>query len=101
MAFGAVHVHPKAKPRPQRHITSGATEEIKIDGYRAIAVKNGDRVNLYSRTGNSFNTEFNYIVDALSDMPPGTVLDGEIVAIDDEGRPNLRNNGARPPPLML
>src|SRR4029077_20524663 len=63
--------------------------EIKIDGYRAIAVKNGDRVNLYSRTRNSFNSKFNYIADALSDMPAGTVLDGELVAIDDEGRPNF------------
>jgi hypothetical protein len=31
VAFGAVHVHPKAKPRPQRHRTSGATEEDKLD----------------------------------------------------------------------
>ena len=63
--------------------------EIKIDGYRAIAVKNGDRVNLYSRTRNSFNSKFNYIADALSDMPAGTVLDGELVGIDDDGRPNF------------
>ncbi len=47
--------------------------EIKIDGYRAIAVKS-DRVNLYSRTRNSFNNKFGCIVEALSDMPPGTVL---------------------------
>jgi len=62
--------------------------EIKIDGYRAIAVKS-DRVNFYSRTRNSFNNKFSYIVEALSDMPQGTVLDGELVAIDDEGRPNF------------
>src|SRR5712671_6198293 len=63
--------------------------EIKIDGYRAIAVKSDDRVNLYSRTQNSFNSKFNYVVDALRDMPSGTVLDGELVAIDDEGKPNF------------
>ena len=62
--------------------------EIKIDGYRAIAVKT-DHVNLYSRTRNSFNSKFSYIVEALWDMPRGTILDGEIVAIDDEGRPNF------------
>jgi hypothetical protein len=28
-----------ARPHPQRHITWGATEEIKLDGYRAIAVR--------------------------------------------------------------
>ena len=63
--------------------------EIKIDGYRAVAVKIGNRVNLYSRTKNSFKSKFGYIVDALSDMPAGTVLDGELVAIDDDGRPNF------------
>jgi ATP-dependent DNA ligase len=63
--------------------------EIKLDGYRAIAVKTDDRVNLYSRTRNFFNSKFNYVVDALSDMPTGTVLDGELVAIDDDGRPNF------------
>jgi bifunctional non-homologous end joining protein LigD len=62
--------------------------EIKIDGYRAIAVKTA-RVNLYSRTENSFNNKFKYIVEALGDMPPGSVLDGELVAIDDEGRPDF------------
>src|SRR5258708_2391450 len=64
--------------------------EIKIDGYRAIAVKT-DHVNLYSRTRNSFNRKFSYIVEALWDMPQGTVLDGEIVAIDDDGRPNFNS----------
>src|SRR6266478_4939512 len=62
--------------------------EIKIDGYRSIAVKSG-RVNLYSRTKASFNSKFSYIVDALADMPPDTVIDGEIVAIDNQGRPNF------------
>jgi DNA ligase D-like protein (predicted ligase) len=64
--------------------------EIKIDGYRAIAVKT-DHVNLYSRTRNSFNSKFSYIVEALWDMPQDTVLDGEIVAIDDDGRPNFNS----------
>ena len=64
--------------------------EIKIDGYRAIAVK-ADHVNLYSRTRNSFNSKFNYIVEALADLPSGTVIDGEIVALDDEGRPNFNS----------
>jgi len=61
---------------------------VKIDGYRAIAVKS-DRVNLYSRTEKSFNSKFPYIADAVADMPPGTVIDGEIAAIDDRGRPNF------------
>jgi bifunctional non-homologous end joining protein LigD len=62
--------------------------EIKIDGYRAIVVKS-DRVNLYSRTEKSFNSKFPYIADALANLPPGTVVDGELVAIDEKGRPNF------------
>ena len=65
--------------------------EITIDGYRAIAVKADDLVNLYSRTRNSFNSKFDYVVDALSDMPSGTVFDGEIAGIDDDGRPNFNS----------
>lgn len=40
--------------------------EIKIDGYRVMAVKS-DRVSLYSRARNSFNTKFSRIVEALAD----------------------------------
>jgi bifunctional non-homologous end joining protein LigD len=63
--------------------------EIKIDGYRAIAVKSDDRINLYSRTRKSFNRQFSYIVEALADLPAGTVVDGELVAIGEDGRPNF------------
>jgi ATP-dependent DNA ligase len=66
VAFGAVHVHPKAKPRPQRHITSGATEEIKLDSYRALAVKSGTDVTLFSRRRKFLNRQFPYIVEAAA-----------------------------------
>jgi DNA ligase D-like protein (predicted ligase) len=62
--------------------------EVKIDGYRAIAVKS-DRVNLFSRTKKSFNSKFLYIADALAELPSGTVVDGELVAIEENGRPNF------------
>jgi DNA ligase D-like protein (predicted ligase) len=63
--------------------------EIKIDGYRAIAVKSEEGVTLYSRTRKSFNRQFSYIVEALSDLPSGTAVDGELVAIDETGRPDF------------
>src|SRR6202171_5136515 len=63
--------------------------EIKLDGYRALAVKCGTGVTLFSRRRKSLNRQFPYIVEALADLPEGTVVDGELVAIDDRGRPNF------------
>src|SRR5690349_15486788 len=63
--------------------------EIKFDGYRAIGVKSDRGVNLYSRRGKSFNRQYPHIVEALGELPQGTVVDGEIVALDESGRPNF------------
>src|SRR3989454_8093772 len=63
--------------------------EIKLDGYRALAVKSGNGVTLFSRRRKSLNRQFPYIVEALADLPAGTVVDGEVVAIDDSGRPDF------------
>jgi bifunctional non-homologous end joining protein LigD len=65
------------------------TYEIKLDGYRAIAVKSGRTINLYSRRRKSFNSQYPYLVEGLHDLPDGTVVDGEVVALDDAGRPNF------------
>jgi bifunctional non-homologous end joining protein LigD len=65
------------------------TWEIKLDGYRALAVRPGTGVTLFSRRRKSLNRQFPYIVEALADLPEGTVVDGEVVAIDDRGRPNF------------
>jgi bifunctional non-homologous end joining protein LigD len=68
--------------------------EIKLDGYRAIAVKSDNKVRLLSRRKKMFNQQYPYIVEALDDLPDGTVIDGEIVALDDSARPqfNLLQN---------
>lgn len=63
--------------------------EIKLDGYRALAVKSGTSVTLFSRRSKSLNRQFPDIVEALADLPAETVLDGEVVAIDDSGRSNF------------
>src|SRR6267378_422026 len=63
--------------------------EIKLDGYRALAVKAGSGVTLLSRRRKSLNRQFPYNVDALADLPEGTVVDGELIALDDSGRPDF------------
>src|SRR5216683_3212903 len=59
--------------------------EIKLDGYRALAVKSGTAVTLFSRRRKSLNRQFPYVVEALAELPAGTVADGEVVAIDESG----------------
>jgi bifunctional non-homologous end joining protein LigD len=63
--------------------------EVKLDGYRALAVKSGTGVTLFSRRRKSLNRQFPYIVEALADLPAGTVVDGEVVAMDESGRPDF------------
>ena len=68
--------------------------EIKLDGYRAEAVRSSDGIAFYSRNGKALGRKFPYIVEALNDLPPDTVIDGELVALDESGRPefNLLQN---------
>jgi DNA ligase D-like protein (predicted ligase) len=62
------------------------TYEIKLDGFRLEAVKNRGQTQLYSRRRNLLNRKFSYIAAALDELPDATVIDGELVALDEQGR---------------
>ena len=76
--------------------------ELKLDGYRAIAFKSGGKVHLRSRNDNDFAVRYSDITKALASMPDETVIDGEVVALDERGRPSfntLQNYGSSGAPL--
>src|SRR6266446_9527498 len=64
------------------------TFEVKLDVYRAIGVKGRETI-LYSRKHKNFNKRFPRIAEALGDLPADTVIDGEVVALNESGRPDF------------
>lgn len=64
--------------------------EIKWDGYRAIATIDQGEVKLRSRNQVSFNKQFSSVVELLKKhIHHDAILDGEIVALNDQGTPDF------------
>jgi len=64
--------------------------EIKWDGYRAIAEIDKAAIRLYSRNGLSFAPDYPAVYDELKKIKKSVVLDGEIVVMDDIGKPSFQ-----------
>ena len=63
--------------------------ELKMDGYRAVAYKTGGTVRLRSRNENDFTKRYPAVTRGLANLPDETVIDGEVVALDADGRPSF------------
>jgi bifunctional non-homologous end joining protein LigD len=66
--------------------------EIKWDGFRSLLYSDKDGVHLVSRNGNAFKS-FPALCEGLARDLKGRrcVLDGEIVCLDSQGKPQFRN----------
>jgi DNA ligase D-like protein (predicted ligase) len=77
--------------------------QLKLNGYRAIAFKSGGKVHLRSRNDNDFSVRYASVMTGLAKLPDETVIDGEVVALDEQGRPSfnlLQNYGSAAAPVV-
>jgi len=77
--------------RPTAELPAGESwsYELKLDGFRAVAFKTDGGVHLRSLNNKDFNRKYPSIVRALAAMPDDTVIDGEVMALDEVGRPSF------------
>jgi bifunctional non-homologous end joining protein LigD len=65
--------------------------ELKFDGYRALAFKAGKEARLISRNRTNFDNDYPQLIDALKSLTAKqATLDGEIAALDDQGRSSFQ-----------
>ena len=66
------------------------TYEIKLDGFRVEALRTADSVILYSKQGKLLTSQFKQVALELEELPSGTAIDGELVALDRDGLPPIQ-----------
>jgi bifunctional non-homologous end joining protein LigD len=86
----------KAKLVERPPATGDWIYELKFDGIRLIAVKRDKKASLLSRNQNDLSGRFPEIVEAIQNLPAREcVIDGEVVALDEEGRSSFQLLQAR------
>jgi len=86
----------KAKLVEKPPTTGNWIYELKFDGIRLIAVKDHNKASLLSRNQNDLSGRFPEIVQTVRNLcPDECVLDGEVVALDEEGRSSFQLLQAR------
>jgi bifunctional non-homologous end joining protein LigD len=86
----------KAKLLEKPPTTGHWIYELKFDGIRLMTVKDGGKVSLLSRNQNDLSSRFPEIVQSVENLPAREcVLDGEVIAVDEEGRSSFQLLQAR------
>ena len=86
----------KAKLVAKPPATGDWIYELKFDGIRLIGIKRDEKVSLLSRNQNELTERFPEIVEAIRILPVREcVIDGEVVALDEEGRSSFQLLQAR------
>jgi bifunctional non-homologous end joining protein LigD len=81
----------KAKLVEKPPATGDWIYELKFDGIRLIAVRADKKVSLLSRNQNDLSARFPEIVEAIKNLAAREcVIDGEVVALDEEGRSSFQ-----------
>jgi len=79
-----------AKPHDKAFDDEDWLFEIKWDGYRAIADLSKKQPLFYSRNGISFLSKFSKVAEDFDNQKHKMILDGEIVAYDENGKPSFQ-----------
>jgi len=85
-----------AEPRDEPFSKPGWIFELKLDGFRMLASREGGEGKLTTRNGNDLSAAFPEVVRSLAALPyADLVMDGELVVYDDAGRPSFHRLGER------
>jgi len=69
---------------------TGWIHEYKYDGYRLLLAVGDGVATAWTRNGKDWSDKFKALVKAAAKLPAGCLIDGEAVAIDDEGKPSFQ-----------
>jgi len=113
-AVAALHAEVEATGAPEREVDPSLVDftlatlveepfsspdwlfEIKYDGVRVLAWRDGDALRLFGRSGEDVTARYPEVAEALRALPVTRfLLDGEIVALDDRGQPSFQLLQAR------
>ena len=80
-----------AETREEPFSRAGWVFEVKLDGYRMRAVKQGGTARLITRNGNDYSAAFPELIRPIAALPYSSLLmDGELVILDEQGRPSFQ-----------